>query len=201
MNSETAIEIFIDLLKQGKSVSHIAEGYSMFPTLRPGDIIIVKPLKMDEVPKPGSIVIYMNKGTERRAQSAEHRAQGEERRAQGTELSAHSEGRQKTDDEHQVSDQEQNNSEKYGGLVMHRLIGIMPDNSGEQLFITRGDSRTEPDKPLSRQQLLGVAESYRRGKKEQTVKIFIPGVWRYLLNRILLWLYGKFMRFHNKVRG
>ena len=187
MNSETAIETFIDLLKQGKSVSHTAEGYSMFPTLRPGDIIVVKPLKMDEVPKPGSIVIYMNKSTGRRAQS--------------TEFSAHSEGRQKIDYERQVSDQEQNNSEKYGGLVMHRLIGIMSDNSGEQLFITRGDSRTEPDKPLSQQQLLGVAESYRRGKKEYPVKIFVPCLWRYLFNRMLLWLYGKFMRFHNKVRG
>jgi signal peptidase I len=53
----TAIETFIDLLKQGKSVIHMAEGYSMFPTLRPGDKVMIKPLAKGEIPEPGNIIV------------------------------------------------------------------------------------------------------------------------------------------------
>ena len=63
MNSETAIETFIDLLKQGKSVIHTAEGYSMFPTLKPGDKILVKSVNETGCPAPGCIVIVLNGNT------------------------------------------------------------------------------------------------------------------------------------------
>jgi len=75
-------------------------------------------------------------------------------------------------------------------LVMHRLIEINED-SGKLLFITRGDSRKEPDKPWTREQLLGIAVSYRYFKKSHSVNTFIPCGLRYIFNRRLLWLAGK----------
>jgi signal peptidase I len=48
------------VLDSGHSVELPATGYSMFPTLRPGDRVIVKPLNKGEVPKPGQVVVYEN---------------------------------------------------------------------------------------------------------------------------------------------
>ena len=63
MQQETAIGTFLDLLKQGKSVLHTAEGYSMFPTLRPGDRVLVIPVNETEVTVPGSIIVVLNGNT------------------------------------------------------------------------------------------------------------------------------------------
>jgi signal peptidase I len=79
-------------------------------------------------------------------------------------------------------------------LVMHRLIEITPGNNEKLMFITRGDSRRESDKPFCRQQLLGEAVKYRGIKREHSVKKFIPGEWRYKLNQTLLWAYGRIKR-------
>jgi hypothetical protein len=79
-------------------------------------------------------------------------------------------------------------------LVMHRLIEIRVDDRVNPQLITRGDSLNESDKPWPRQQLLGVALSYKRSGKEHLIKNFIPGEWRYKYNRRLLWMFGKIKR-------
>ena len=57
MNKEIAIETLLDLLRRGNSAEISASGYSMFPTLRPGDRVLVSPIKENESPVPGDILI------------------------------------------------------------------------------------------------------------------------------------------------
>ena len=57
MNKEIAIETLLDLLKRGNSAEISASGYSMFPTLRPGDRVLVSPIKENELSAPGDILI------------------------------------------------------------------------------------------------------------------------------------------------
>ena len=133
------IGIIKTVLDSGNSVELPANGYSMFPTLRPGDRIIVKPFGKGELPNPGRVVVYYDKGV----------------------------------------------------LVMHRVVEIKNDDSGNSLLITRGDSARETDKPWRQEQLLGSAISYKRRRKEHLIKAFTPGVWRYLFNHRMLWVYIK----------
>lgn len=141
INALTArnIEIIKAVLESGHSVELPATGYSMFPTLKPGDKVVIKPLDKGEFPKPGQVVIY-----------------------------------------------ELNNV-----FVMHRLIEITEGSAGDQLFITRGDSGMEYDKPWQQQQVIGVVISYKRDGKEHLINTLIPGTWRYLFNRRILWLFNK----------
>jgi len=143
---ETQLKIDIGLIKEvlktGHSVELPATGYSMFPTLRPGDRVFVKPIDKGEYPKPGSVVVYDNNGA----------------------------------------------------LVMHRLIKIIAGNDGEPIFITRGDSVIEKDKPWPVQKLAGKVLTYKRDEKEHSIRSYIPGVWRYKYNQRLLWL-------HNRITG
>ena len=143
----------------------------MFPALRPGDKVLVRPLKEGEIPVIGSIVVVCT-GVRRQVSG-----NGEQDLYPG-----------------------QNEGGKDGGLVMHRLIEIISDNSDGQLFITLGDSRTESDRPWLQKQLIGTAVSYKRGKKDYPLKTFIPGMWRYSINRKLLWLYGRFLRLRLRLR-
>lgn len=53
------IGIITAVLESGNSVELPATGYSMFPILRPGDKVIVKPLTKGELPLPGNIVVYL----------------------------------------------------------------------------------------------------------------------------------------------
>jgi hypothetical protein len=57
MKKEVAIEIALDLLKQGHSVEIPASGYSMFPVLRPGDRVVVAPIKEIELITPGDVIV------------------------------------------------------------------------------------------------------------------------------------------------
>jgi signal peptidase I len=57
MEKETVREIIIDLLRSGKSAELSASGYSMFPTLRPGDKVLIRPASKNSLPPPGSIII------------------------------------------------------------------------------------------------------------------------------------------------
>jgi signal peptidase I len=52
------IDTITAILESGNSVVLPATGYSMFPTLRPGDRVLVKPVIKDEMPIPGSIVVF-----------------------------------------------------------------------------------------------------------------------------------------------
>lgn len=133
------IELVKTILESGNSVELPASGYSMFPTLRPGDLVIVKPFEKEALPNPGTVVIY-----------------------------------------------EENNS-----LVMHRLIRIQKNDQGDLLFITRGDSLSTVDNQWKLDQLVGVAQQYKRLKIDRLVKPSIPGELKYMYNRNLLWLFVK----------
>lgn len=51
------------LLSEGKSIRIKAQGYSMFPAIKPGTVVIIEPLKVKGPPAPGEIVaIKRNKG-------------------------------------------------------------------------------------------------------------------------------------------
>ena len=161
--------IIFSVLESGNSVELPAVGYSMFPTLRPGDRIIVKPIMKGELPIRGSVVVYLANNVT---------GQGEGTTAKDNREKRWSGNR---------------------GLVMHRLIGIYNNPSGKPLFITRGDSGKEPDKPWPQQQLIGVAVNYKRDKKEQLIKTFIPAFWRYIYNLMFLWMFRKIMRLKRMV--
>jgi signal peptidase I len=169
---ERDIRIVRSLLEAGNSVELPASGYSMFPTLKPGDRIIVKPLAERELPTPGSIVVYYNYAT--------------------TE-------KNKGIDDHGLN--RETPEQDKGSLVLHRLIAITYDGPDNPLFITRGDAMTDPDQPISRNQLMGVAFSYRTGTKENSLKNYIPGFWRYKFNCSLLYTFNKSMRFLRKLRA
>jgi signal peptidase I len=126
------------ILASGHSVELPAKGMSMFPTIRSGDKVIVKPLAKGEFPISGQVVVYENNKV----------------------------------------------------FVMHRILEIIYGSSGVELFITRGDSGIEHDKPWPQQQIVGVAISYKRGGKEHLIKTLIPGTMRYLTNRRILWLFN-----------
>jgi hypothetical protein len=159
------IAIVLAVLESGNSVELPAMGYSMFPTLRPGDKVLVRPLDKGEVPVEGSVVVCLKKGVK---------------------AQRYSDATQQDDDI------------PSGGindiLVMHRLIGIKDRDSGNPIFITRGDSLPTADLPWTRSQLLGIAVSFERGRKEYAVKTVIVREWRYSFNRRLLWLKGMLKR-------
>jgi signal peptidase I len=136
------IETVKAVLESGSLVELRATGYSMFPTLRSGDRVIIKPVVNGELPVQGSVVVCVENGK----------------------------------------------------LVLHRLVEMKNDASGNSFYITRGDSIMESDQPWSQNQLLGIAVSYKRRKNEQLIKIFIPGKWRYKYNRRLLWVFNKVKR-------
>jgi signal peptidase I len=138
-SSERTIGLIKAVLESGNSVELPASGYSMFPTLRPGDKVVVKPVTSGELPKPGDVVVY----------------------------------------------------KKNIVFVMHRLIEIIEGNDGAPSFISRGDLGIGQDEPWYKQQFMGIAISYKRGEKENTIRSYIPGVWRYRLNRRLLWIYNR----------
>jgi signal peptidase I len=52
------IDTIIAILESGNSVVLPATGYSMFPTLKPGDKVLLKPFLQDEIPVTGSIVVF-----------------------------------------------------------------------------------------------------------------------------------------------
>jgi signal peptidase I len=52
------LAIVISVLESGNSVELPATGYSMFPALRPGNRVIIKPLPEGDLPELGSVVVY-----------------------------------------------------------------------------------------------------------------------------------------------
>ena len=51
-------EVSLSLLAEGKSLRIKPSGYSMFPATRPGDIVIIAPVKNRSNLTPGDIVVY-----------------------------------------------------------------------------------------------------------------------------------------------
>jgi hypothetical protein len=46
----------IKLLSEGKTIRIKAHGYSMYPCIKPGSLIIIEPINIKGAPKPGEIV-------------------------------------------------------------------------------------------------------------------------------------------------
>lgn len=51
-------EVSISLLSEGKSLRIKAGGYSMFPAIRPGDIVIIAPVNNQSNLIPGDIIVF-----------------------------------------------------------------------------------------------------------------------------------------------
>jgi signal peptidase I len=51
-------EVGFSLLAEGKTVRIRADGYSMYPLIRPGNIIYIEPFAEDEAPLPGTVIAW-----------------------------------------------------------------------------------------------------------------------------------------------
>ena len=96
-------EVSLSLLSEGKSLRIKADGYSMFPAIHPGDIVIIAPVHNQSNLIPGDIIVFR----------------------------------------------------RDSGFVLHRLTDIRHDNDNT-LFITRGDSSMNEDKPTTADKISGV---------------------------------------------
>ena len=54
-------EISFSLLAEGKTIKIRADGYSMYPTIKPGSIIYIEPICLGELPVTGEIVAWKRK--------------------------------------------------------------------------------------------------------------------------------------------
>lgn len=51
------------LLSEGKTIRIKAHGYSMYPCIKPGSVVLIEPIQLKGNPKPGEIIaIYRGKG-------------------------------------------------------------------------------------------------------------------------------------------
>jgi signal peptidase I len=51
-------EIGFSLLTEGKKIRIRADGYSMFPAIKPGSVILIEPVTDEEPPVPGDIIAW-----------------------------------------------------------------------------------------------------------------------------------------------
>lgn len=141
-NDVYAIDVVKAVLESGNSVELTASGYSMFPTLRPGDTVIVKPPDRDKLPLSGIVLVVKNENS----------------------------------------------------LIMHRLIEIQTDESGQKWIITRGDCMPTPDNPFRTESMIGIAASFNRKKKERIILRRSLSKHQYKINRLLIWLWQNLHR-------
>ena len=142
VNNNNMIDTIISVLESGNSVVLPATGFSMFPALRPGDLVHVRPFLKDEKPQIGNVLVFRD------------------------------------------NDQ----------LIVHRLVKFLQNEEGKDCFEARGDSRPASDKILPVQQIIGLAVSFKRAGKENTLKGVNPGKFRYMVNRSALWFFFKFKK-------
>jgi len=56
-NNRTIVkDIGLTLLAEGKTIRIKAHGYSMFPRIKPGSLILIEPLNIKGMPRPGEII-------------------------------------------------------------------------------------------------------------------------------------------------
>ena len=56
-NNHTIVkDIGLTLLSEGKTIRIKAHGYSMFPSIRPGSLILIEPLNVKGIPHEGEII-------------------------------------------------------------------------------------------------------------------------------------------------
>jgi signal peptidase I len=134
--------IGFSLLAEGTTIRVKTDGYSMYPFIKPGAIILIEPLKEEPVQVPGEIIAW----------------------------------------------------KRESGFVVHRLVRIVK-RGNEIMYITRGDSCSFEDQPVSREQIAGKVVSIENasGKIKASGKELIckPA---YLYNRLILWILIRFRR-------
>jgi hypothetical protein len=161
ISDTTGIDVVLSVLESGHSVELPATGYSMFPALRPGNRALVNPLPKGALPVVGSVIVCIAQGVGHRAQSGE-----------GKPHTAPPAG----------------GLTPHAILVMHRLVEIKKDDSGNFLLITRGDSMAENDLPWRQDKVVGSVDSFTRNSRSCMIKIRVPFKLEYKLNRLLLWI-------------
>jgi len=55
-NQNTIKNIGLTLLSEGKTIRIKAHGYSMYPCIKPGSMVLIEPLKVKGLPVPGEII-------------------------------------------------------------------------------------------------------------------------------------------------
>jgi signal peptidase I len=55
-NQSIVKNIGLTLLSEGKTIRIKAHGYSMYPSIKPGSLILIEPLKINGLPRPGEII-------------------------------------------------------------------------------------------------------------------------------------------------
>jgi signal peptidase I len=55
-NHEKVKDIGLTLLSEGKTIRIKAHGYSMYPSIKPGSMILIEPLSIKGLPRPGEII-------------------------------------------------------------------------------------------------------------------------------------------------
>jgi hypothetical protein len=186
-NSNRDIEVVKAVLMSGNSVELPATGYSMFPTLKPGDLVMVKPVAKNERQQKGAVIVCIDYGV--RAQR--HKGVMAKDKRQKSQVEAKRRFRFSGDESEESAD-------RTSVLVMHRLLEITDIDSENPLFITRGDSRPEADDAWSLEQLLGEAVSYKRSGNIYLVKKLVPGFWRYKYNSGILWMMNILIRIRKR---
>lgn len=58
LDAEKSVGLILSILRSGHSVELPASGYSMFPVLRPGDIVTVNPIPDVSFFEPGIVVVF-----------------------------------------------------------------------------------------------------------------------------------------------
>ena len=55
-NHDIVKDIGLTLLSEGKTIRIKAHGYSMYPCIKPGSLILIEPLNIKGLPRPGEII-------------------------------------------------------------------------------------------------------------------------------------------------
>lgn len=123
-------DVSLSLLAEGKSLRIKPAGYSMFPAIRPGNVVIIAPVKNRSKLTPGDIVVF----------------------------------------------------KRDSDFVLHRLTDIR-HHENRILFITRGDSSVNEDKPIIADKIIAVVTTIetKKGKtRPHRLKIY------YRCNRLIV---------------
>jgi signal peptidase I len=57
LNKQTIVkDLSLTLLAEGKTIRIKAHGYSMYPCIKPGSLLLIEPIKLKGIPVPGEII-------------------------------------------------------------------------------------------------------------------------------------------------
>jgi signal peptidase I len=133
-------DFMLALLSEGKSIRIKAHGYSMYPCIRPGSLMVIEPLKSGGLPVPGEIIAIRTEN----------------------------------------------------GFIIHRLYRIIKTD-GIEHYITRGDSNTFADDPVTIKNIAGRITGTVT-PDEDPVDTEINTRPHYILNRIRVIILLKWMK-------